>query len=556
MDFCLVLENAEWTLDSVKNDLKRANTEDLKVLLNTLYQELGRIKEGKKKINDDDLRDEFESIEEEYNKLTQEILENMSSGPPEIKPTDLIFNRDVKGPHYIGSGSFGTVYKCSLNGTPVAVKIPKSKTFDVSAFISEVRIMRKVFHPNIVMLLGASVTDDEVIMVSELMERDLEKYLSSPVYPKIPIYKRVKLGKDVAVGLSWLHELGILHRDLKLGNILMDRYGRAKIADFGFSIIKKKTNEFFQDEVKPKGNVLYMAPEVMQLQSFNHKADVYSYGIILYELLTGVLCTPPKEYSTALLYKKFVCELNGRPPILKSIPEPLKDLVEKCWAPNPADRPDIKFVVSALNDYLVNSSIEDPVSREFWRTHFVNSVSAELHEDVQVKYFFSLITKSLGLPVEESLLLSLNALFTWNWQEEEPWSMPSKTISIDKFNSITKMFGPIFLPEKRIWLSEVSTWVKEKWFHGTIELDKASKRIKAREKGTYLVRLSHSVKGFPFTITYINDAGKECNSRLAFKSNGDKFVYGTSSRTLPEALSLSGLELKIPCEKEDAQCLY
>eukprot|EP01121_Diplochlamys_sp_Union-15-3_P002373 TRINITY_DN12080_c0_g1_i1.p1 TRINITY_DN12080_c0_g1~~TRINITY_DN12080_c0_g1_i1.p1 ORF type:complete len:371 (+),score=73.66 TRINITY_DN12080_c0_g1_i1:55-1113(+) len=348
----LVYEDAKEVLAKIKSSQQNASSSACKELLTKLYQQVARLKDVKINPLEGVTLEQVNALEKEYQDLIQDNLDQLTAGPPEIKESDLAIKRDPNGPHFLGQGSFGKVYKGTLGGTGVAVKIPNKKITQLDDFITEVRIMRRVFHPNVVMLIGACTNPEEVIIVSELMQMDLEKLLQSPNYHKYSVAKRVKIAKDIAIGLNWLHGLGIVHRDLKLGNILMDPHGTAKIADFGFSIVKKSPADFFKDQVKPKGNVLYMAPEVMQLKEYNQKADVYSYGLILWEILTGTLWDPPPQYATADAYKKFICELGKRPQLTPDIPKKLASIIEKCWSKEASDRPDLKTVISVLNDFF------------------------------------------------------------------------------------------------------------------------------------------------------------------------------------------------------------
>jgi len=513
--------------------------------------------------------EQLEDMVKELNTLIQENLNLLTAGPPELKQADIAFKRDPNGPHFLGQGSFGKVYKGTLGGTRVAIKIPTSKVVKLDEFIGEVRIMRKVFHPNVVMLIGACTNPEEVIIVSELMEMDLEHYIQSPKYATEPIARRVKIAKDIALGLNWLHGVDIIHRDLKLGNILLDQHHTAKIADFGFSLIKKTTESFFKDKVKPKGNVLYMAPEVMQLQQFNQTSDVYSYGLIFWEILTGTLWDPPPQYATADTYKKFICELGRRPEITVAIPKKLAELIQQCWSKDPSLRPTLKQVISTLNDFLVDDKIDIPEARTFWKKHFLNTETAEFDETAGAKYFMKLVRRNLAVPKEE--LGGLRAILTWNWVDSNPKVNRITFISMEKFNMATKMFGNFFLPEKKTVLTEMCKWVKRKWFHGDIDLDTAHARLRNREPGFFIIRLSLSRPGYPFTITYMTSKkGREKveNARIRFEEDPatpGAYRYVTRRhdtdppkfhQTLGDAIKNCGFYLSSACPREKVTINY
>lgn len=532
-----------------------------------LYKQQAKIREAKRQKGVDS--SSLQAIENKVESAIQELLDSMVNETPELSTTDIKFKKSTNGKDFLGAGSFGKVYKGTLGGKKVAVKIPNSRVTNMDEFVSEVKIMRKVIHPNVVMLIGAVISEDEVVIVSELMSMDLEQFLQSPAYKKTTNADRVKIAKDVALGLNWLHGRNIVHRDLKLGNILLDEHKQAKIADFGFSQIKKKTQQFFHDDVKPKGNILYMAPEVMQLGDFNEKADVYSYGLIMWEIMTGVLWDPPQDYTTAETYKKFICNLKRRPEIPQQVPSMLAKLIESCWAQSPENRPSMVNVISALNEYIVEAKLTDPEARTFWYKHFLNRETAEFDDKVDWNYFSKLLRRSLGLSRQD--LSGLHAIACWDWNVSKPKSNQKKVVTIEMFNNITNMFGTFFIKSNVEILKEMKLWVKRSYFHGNIDLDTAHARLRNRDIGHFLIRLSTRRRGYPFTITYITSLrGKEKveNARIKLEKDTDnpgKYRYVTRRHdhdqpkyhaSLDDAIQNCGYYLTDPCPKEKVLINY
>jgi len=156
---------------------------------------------------------------------------------------------------------------------------------DIETFRKEINVMSKIHHPNIVLYMGACTINGELKIVTEKMETDLSSVLH--ISDKhLSLIQKMRLAKDCAMGMNWLHgsQNPIIHHDLKPSNCLIDENMRVKISDFGFSIIKPK-GELICSDV-PKGTALYMAPEIYEGEEYDEKCDVFSFGIILWEIYT------------------------------------------------------------------------------------------------------------------------------------------------------------------------------------------------------------------------------------------------------------------------------
>lgn len=218
------------------------------------------------------------------------------AGPPEIPPEEIVFD-PVKD--LLGGGAYGKVYRGICRGKNVAIKVPLRQHLsesELKSFRNEVEIMRHIFHPNVVLFLGACTQPSRIMIATELMKTDLERLIHhNPEAQKITLYMRMKMAKDAALGMNWLHGIcRIIHRDLKPANLLVDGNMTVKVTDFGFAE-SVKADRFLLDKRGPKGTALYMAPEVMRQEKFNEKADVYSFGLILWEMLTGEELFPQYE---------------------------------------------------------------------------------------------------------------------------------------------------------------------------------------------------------------------------------------------------------------------
>ncbi|MCO5564911.1 hypothetical protein L7F22_018579 [Adiantum nelumboides] len=188
----------------------------------------------------------------------------------------------------IGLGSYGEVHHGDWHGTEVAVKKFLDQDFFGDAldeFISEVRIMRRMQHPNVVLFVGAVTRPPNLSIVTEYLPRgSLFRLLHRPNC-QIDERLRLKMALDVAEGMNYLHTSRpiIVHRDLKSPNLLVDKDWVVKVCDFGLSRLKHHT---FLSSKSTAGTPEWMAPEVLRNEPSNEKCDVYSFGVILWELTT------------------------------------------------------------------------------------------------------------------------------------------------------------------------------------------------------------------------------------------------------------------------------
>uniref|UniRef100_A0A5F8HEF7 RAF proto-oncogene serine/threonine-protein kinase n=1 Tax=Monodelphis domestica TaxID=13616 RepID=A0A5F8HEF7_MONDO len=207
----------------------------------------------------------------------------------------------------IGSGSFGTVYKGKWHGD-VAVKIlkvidPTPEQFQ--AFRNEVAVLRKTRHVNILLFMGYMTKDNLAIVTQWCEGSSLYKHLHVQE-TKFQMFQLIDIARQTAQGMDYLHAKNIIHRDMKSNNIFLHEGLTVKIGDFGLATVKSRWSGSQQVE-QPTGSILWMAPEVIRMQDnnpFSFQSDVYSYGIVLYELMTGEL-----PYS----------HINNRDQILSSI---------------------------------------------------------------------------------------------------------------------------------------------------------------------------------------------------------------------------------------------
>ncbi|KAJ7545220.1 hypothetical protein O6H91_09G110900 [Diphasiastrum complanatum] len=266
----------------------------------------------------------------------------------EIDPSEIDLNTSI----LIGKGSFGEIRKVTWRGTPVAVKtILPSLVKDrlvVQDFIHEVDLLVKLRHPNIVQFLGAVTKRPPLMLVTEFLSGgDLNQFLQSK--GALQLSQAISSALDIARGMAYLHNGPnvIIHRDLKPRNVLLDEANQMKVGDFGLS--KLITKHHHQDIYKltgETGSYRYMAPEVFRHESYDKNVDIFSFAMILYEMLEGY---PPFPYSEPYEAARLVADDERRPTFsVKNCPQEMIELIEQCWATKAASRPSFVDIIKRL----------------------------------------------------------------------------------------------------------------------------------------------------------------------------------------------------------------
>eukprot|EP01096_Ripella_sp_DP13-Kostka_P016473 TRINITY_DN802_c0_g2_i2.p1 TRINITY_DN802_c0_g2~~TRINITY_DN802_c0_g2_i2.p1 ORF type:complete len:613 (+),score=284.80 TRINITY_DN802_c0_g2_i2:197-1840(+) len=306
-----------------------------------------------------------------------------------------ILNEEIHRIKVIGRGSFGEVHEANCRGTSVAVKAPigRATAQVLEDFQKEVEIMSQLRHPSICLYMGYCIPEPgKLVIVQELMSDSLDKVIHSRS-KNTPLKQRLQLVLESCKGVAWLHALPkhLFHRDLKPENILIDQNGHAKVSDFGLSHFDDNW-----EEEHPIGTPLYMAPEVMRGQTITEKVDVYSLGIILWEVVTQQ--HPFSHHNSYPRYSNSV--INGeRPPIPASCPHSLADLMRQCWDAQPENRPTVVGVITKLEEILaeldnlnfaesVLAAIKQRDVAQFWIDNFMHQIEAPWSKFTQLLFEF------------------------------------------------------------------------------------------------------------------------------------------------------------------------
>ncbi len=209
----------------------------------------------------------------------------------------------------LGKGTFGTVYKCTFLGREAAAKTFVRRHYSSRPEVkNEANLLARLQHPNVVQLTGHTFNETQDVIVLELMREDLQSYLGSRLamdkqrLSPLPLLGAVDIMLHIAEGMNYLHEHHVVHRDLKPGNVLITVVKdvenlepswawHVKITDFGLSKLKEAGSQYSTLDI---GTRAFMAPEVFNVEdnkdkNYTKAADVYSYAMIFFGVLTGKL---------------------------------------------------------------------------------------------------------------------------------------------------------------------------------------------------------------------------------------------------------------------------
>jgi serine/threonine protein kinase len=264
----------------------------------------------------------------------------------EIDPSEIDFTDSVD----IDKGTFR---KAKWHGIQVAVKKLEEEVTsdqDKRAFIDELSLYQKIRHPNVVQFLGAVTQSSPMMIVTEyLPQGDLRAFLK--IKGALPPATAVRFALDIARGMNYLHEnkpAPIIHRDLEPSNVLRDDTGHLKVADFGVSklLTVKEDRPLTCDDASCR----YVAPEVFETGEYDTKVDVFSFSLILQEMIEG--CPPFSAKPDDEVPQVYAA--RQRPPFkapTKHYAHGLKELIEECWNENPAKRPTFRQIITRLESF-------------------------------------------------------------------------------------------------------------------------------------------------------------------------------------------------------------
>eukprot|EP01100_Stratorugosa_tubuloviscum_P006059 TRINITY_DN2636_c2_g1_i1.p1 TRINITY_DN2636_c2_g1~~TRINITY_DN2636_c2_g1_i1.p1 ORF type:complete len:553 (-),score=254.25 TRINITY_DN2636_c2_g1_i1:76-1734(-) len=478
------------------------------------------------------------------------IERNEDWGPPEIDPREI-----VQG-ECLGSGSFGAVYKGTCRQHEVAIKVLFNQDYaleTIETFKREIEIMSKLNHPHIVLYMGACTVSGNLKIVTELLPNgDVERLLAKHQV-KLSLCFRMKMALEAALGVNWLHRSNppIIHRDLKTSNLLLDENYHVKICDFGLSQVKNTTH--IEDQEGAKGTPLWMAPEVLTGKPFNEKADVYSFGIILWELLTRQ--EPFLEFEDLYTFRQAVCNNHVRPIIPADTNPALKNLIQCCWSPDVSRRPQFDEIIRSLETVFVSVAVNDETAGIFWKKNFSHKYDVHWQDfaNALVEFMHSIPPHCLPLPdepnvnqiqtatnlqlqqfqqrsiraaqiveqelmrrqmitsdssefdvINQKMLRCIQIVLTLKEKSQHSGIVApdNARVNLEDFGRLLDFFGPLVNPINNSFElgKQLIDVIPQQWFFGDFATDVAEQTLSKMSIGTFLIRLSSSQAG-NFTIS-------------------------------------------------------
>jgi len=311
--------------------------------------------------------------------------------------------------------------------------------------------------------------------------------------------------------MNWLHRSNppIIHRDLKPTNLLVDDNWTVKICDFGLSTIRRAEN--ITDNGIAPGTPLWMSPEVLQGKPLNEKVDIYSYGIVLWEILTGI--EPYAEHDSYNTFVRAVCIEEERPEIPEDMHPSLASLLQSCWTAKTDERVTFEQIIALLDEAMVDCNIPDPFAAQLWKENWLGK------DEVTFNKFVTVLCKALDVQLgrDRERNLDYKCLKAILAVEKDD----SFNVNIERFGLLIKWFGPLKQKRKNEDLtifSIIKSAMQEPWFHGDLPRQNCEAILSdhLKKKGTYLVRLSTTdpIEKTPFTISKVNKKGTINHQRV------------------------------------------
>uniref|UniRef100_H3BBF2 Tyrosine-protein kinase n=1 Tax=Latimeria chalumnae TaxID=7897 RepID=H3BBF2_LATCH len=248
----------------------------------------------------------------------------------------------------LGQGCFGDVWMGTWNGTTkVAVKTLKPGTMSPEAFLEEAQIMKRLRHDKLVQLY-AVVSEEPIYIVTEFMSQgSLLDFLKDGDGRFLKLPQLVDMAAQIAAGMAYIERMNYIHRDLRAANILVGENLVCKIADFGLARLIED-NEYTARQ-GAKFPIKWTAPEAALYGKFTIKSDVWSFGILLTELVTKGRVPYPGMNNREVLEQ---VERGYRMLCPPGCPSSLHDLMVQCWKKEPEERPTFEYLQSFLEDYF------------------------------------------------------------------------------------------------------------------------------------------------------------------------------------------------------------
>jgi len=409
--------------------------------------------------------------------------------------------KDINFLQIVGEGGYGTVYRAEFNGYPVACKVIRMGLSQENAkkILDELRLLQKLKHPNVVLLMGACLNSrNQIMIVTEYAARGDLKHCLKDVNS---IAKRSEMAQHVATGLNWMQSKNIVHRDLKLDNLLVTEDWIVKITDFGLSIEMESGTTWDRFG----GNIKYSAPEILKMKysrevkqyAYGEKTDVYSFGLLWWQILTkGDPFNPrPDRYNSKDGLANYILEGN-RPAIPPSWPISLKTMISNCWSQSASMRPTFRAILDSWDKLALDLLCPDPLGRR---------VAEALWSDSKAKpdchtFFSQFIVECMSSKLKEKDRKSLEMLVKDSAFDD--------TVSLGRFCYVVGWFGPLKTNCSQFF-HRMKDLTAKPYFHGFLSDYQTEAKLThlwestSEKKSFYLIKYSMETIG-EFKLSYID----------------------------------------------------
>lgn len=273
-------------------------------------------------------------------KSTKNDLKAFEAAGYTISREDLTFLEEN-----LGRGETGDVVLAKYGNQKVAVKIMKDTEEAIRSFTTEATLMTSLKHKNLVQLIGVTI-EPNVCLVTEFMEKgSLSEYLRTRGRQRVTLKDQVRFARDTCAGMAYLEKKKVVHRDLAARNILISEDYTAKVCDFGLASREKFSDIYMNSGTGCRIPIKWTAPESLRLGEFSSKSDMWSFGILLYEIYSFGRLPYPKIPLTDVV--KYV-ESGYRMDAPEGCPNKIYDIMRRAWNSEPKDRPSFEDVLKEI----------------------------------------------------------------------------------------------------------------------------------------------------------------------------------------------------------------
>ena len=262
----------------------------------------------------------------------------------EIDRKTLQFNKKL------GVGNFSEVWSgLWKNSIPVAIKTLKLEKVD---FVAKIEIMKKIYHPNLLKLYAVCTLEEPILIVTELMQHGaLLDYLRKGAGLNLKLPQLIDMAAQIAGGMAYLEEHSYIHRDLAARNVLVGNRNLCKVSDFNIACVNKE--DIYNPHEGTKFPVKWTAPEAALYNRFSIKSDIWSFGIVICELLTCGAMPYPGMNNLQVLE---AVERGYRMPPPDNCPDAIYNIMLSCWKDEADNRPTFEHLKYQLEDYFVSAA--------------------------------------------------------------------------------------------------------------------------------------------------------------------------------------------------------